>query len=253
MKPLAELVNNNNILVVGHRGSPAKAPENTLPSVKKALESGVDMIEVDIQFTADNKIVAHHDPELGRVFSGKGKIADMSYQELSRYNKGQWDGQNFDGINIPLLDEVINTIRDKAYLNIEIKDLPSADISYISLIVEEVEKNQYLDNTLFGSFSEDIIKCLKQINPDIKTASIFPPGSARTLSDIHKNTGCEVFICSIFELNEELAAEALHRNIFVGVYGVYDKKTLEIALKNNVKAIATDDPDKVITLLQNNK
>ena len=67
------------MLIIGHRGAPRYEPENTLSSFKKAVELGVDMLEVDARMTKDKKIVIIHDPTVDRVTNGKGYVKNMVF------------------------------------------------------------------------------------------------------------------------------------------------------------------------------
>ena len=71
-------------LIYGHRGARAEAPENTLPSFRKALEAGVTRVELDLHLSADQQLVVIHDPTLKRTTGLRGKVAQHTAAELSR-------------------------------------------------------------------------------------------------------------------------------------------------------------------------
>ena len=66
------------MLKIGHRGACGHAPENTIISIRKALEIGVDGVEFDIQMSADGVPVVIHDDTLERTTNGKGRVRDFS-------------------------------------------------------------------------------------------------------------------------------------------------------------------------------
>ena len=72
----------NNILVFGHRGLKAFYPENTMISFQKALEAGVDGIELDINMTKDGHLVIIHDTSVDRTTNGSGLVQNHTLREL---------------------------------------------------------------------------------------------------------------------------------------------------------------------------
>lgn len=70
------------VRIIGHRGSPREAPENTLASFAAAAAAGADAIELDVHLSADDEVIVHHDAELGRVIPGSGDIAALRADAL---------------------------------------------------------------------------------------------------------------------------------------------------------------------------
>ncbi|RMH06385.1 MAG: glycerophosphodiester phosphodiesterase, partial [Aquificota bacterium] len=100
-------------VIVGHRGIPAKELENTLQSVEKALQVGVDIVEVDLQKTRDGILVLSHDESLERTFGEKVNIRQASWEELSKVRKGQY--------RVARLEEVLELVKGRIGLFLEIK------------------------------------------------------------------------------------------------------------------------------------
>ena len=76
--------------VIAHRGSSGTAPENTIAAFQKAIESGADYIELDVRKTFDDTLIVIHDASINRTSSDnkKGKVSDMTYEELKEVNVG---------------------------------------------------------------------------------------------------------------------------------------------------------------------
>jgi glycerophosphoryl diester phosphodiesterase len=112
----------------GHRGAAGVAPENTLPSFRRALADGADVLELDVHATRAGEVVVLHDPTLERTTDGVGRVAALTFAELSQLDAGYRftpDGGRthpFRGqrIRVPRLAELIRELPD-APLNIEIK------------------------------------------------------------------------------------------------------------------------------------
>ncbi len=108
-------------LVVAHRGASGIAPENTLPAIDKALLAGADFIEIDVQLTRDRQVVLMHDETVDRTTNGKGKIGEMTADQVAGLDAGSWFGAEFTGTKVPLLEEVVAHIGGRTGLLIEIK------------------------------------------------------------------------------------------------------------------------------------
>jgi glycerophosphoryl diester phosphodiesterase len=115
--------------VAGHRGDRAEAPENTLPAFEAAFESGLMIVETDVQLTADGYPVLLHDPTVDRTTNGSGPIADLTLAEVQELDAGAWFGDEFTGTRVPQLGEFLDllaaTPRTKAL--IELKEYWTTD------------------------------------------------------------------------------------------------------------------------------
>ncbi len=87
-------------LVIAQRGGAALAPENTLAAFRRAIELDVDMLEMDVQRSADGVLVVIHDTTVDRTTDGRGRVGELTLAELRRLNAGN-------GEPIPTLDEVL--------------------------------------------------------------------------------------------------------------------------------------------------
>ena len=108
------------VLNVAHRGASWEAPENTLAAVRRAVVVGADKIEVDIQRSKDGALVLMHDTTLARttnareVFPTRGpwRVADFTYEELTRLDAGSWKSPLFAGEPIPTLEEAVAVMHE---------------------------------------------------------------------------------------------------------------------------------------------
>ena len=91
--------------IIGHRGVPWEAPENTLASLRLALERGLDGIEYDLQATRDGDPVLLHDTTLDRTTDGRGPVGERSLTELFSLDAGSWFGPRFAGEPLPAFEE----------------------------------------------------------------------------------------------------------------------------------------------------
>ncbi len=111
-----------NYTLIGHRGAAAETPENTLVSLKKSMDRGVDRIEIDVHMTSDGRIVLMHDRSLDRTTNGHGEIKDHTLAEIKKLDAGSWFDSSFTGETVPTLEEAIQLINGKCMLMIEVKE-----------------------------------------------------------------------------------------------------------------------------------
>lgn len=89
--------------ITGHRGAMGYMPENTIPSYLRAVQDGVDEVELDLRLTKDGHIVLIHDPTVDRTTNGHGAVEEFSLAELQRLDAGN-------GEHIPTFEEAIEAM-----------------------------------------------------------------------------------------------------------------------------------------------
>ena len=103
------------ILVAAHRAVHNKYPENSLPAVKRAIDAGIDIVELDIRETKDKKLVLMHDERIDRTTNGKGLVSDYTYQQLSAFRlKNSKE-------HIPSFESALKLAKGKIMIDIDFK------------------------------------------------------------------------------------------------------------------------------------
>ncbi|HID15455.1 MAG TPA: glycerophosphodiester phosphodiesterase, partial [Candidatus Atribacteria bacterium] len=131
----------NKFLVVAHRGASAYEPENTLRAIRRAIEIGADVVEIDVRLTKDGYPVVIHDETVDRTTNGSGLVNEFSLDELRKLDAGK-------GEKIPLLSEVLDLVAGKINVFIEIK----VDEAVIPSL-REVDARDLWDSVMFTSFN----------------------------------------------------------------------------------------------------
>ena len=154
----------NSILRVAHRGASAQNPENTLLAFRQAIQQGVDMLEIDVHLTADDKLVVIHDSTLERTTNGHGNICDHSLEEIRQLDAGQ-------GERIPIFREVIQMARESQIrLCVEIKGSEEAEGSAIAeSVIRELEESDFLSQAIITSFSPQALLRVRALQPEVST------------------------------------------------------------------------------------
>lgn len=155
--------------IIGHRGSPREAPENTLSSFELAICQGADLIELDLHMSADEQLVVIHDDTVDRTTDGTGPVGDLSFQELRALDAGSWLGPKFRSERIPSLAEAFDLSAGRAGLVVELKRSADRYPGIERLLARAIEAAQRLEDVIVISRDSAAIERIHRINPDIMT------------------------------------------------------------------------------------
>lgn len=213
------------MLVIGHRGAAGLAPENTLSSLQVAFDSGVDMVEVDLRQTKDNKIVLSHDPTLLRTHDDRRSIFHLTLEEIQEVGKKE-------GREIPELNEFLAA--SKLPVNLELKE-SGMEVSVLSAIKnfphkvlisshlpQVLQKIRTLDGNaqlglIIGPKTGFIFPVMLGIARRLKVHSIHPVQSLVTPATMRsmRRTGAKVYTWTINDIHQFLVMKGM------GVDGVF--------------------------------
>ena len=190
------------MLRVGHRGARAYAPENTLTSFKKALEIGVDAVELDVRKTKDNQLVVIHDADVKRTTNGEGLVSELRLAQVKGFSA---EG----GEKIPTLEEALDFLDKKVKVLIELKEA-GVEEQVLSIVCKQgLEKN-----VVIISFLEEALKKVRALNKEIETGLIYAKHS-----------------------NPIKAALELKANYLIALYRFTHTATVQKAHENGLKVI----------------
>lgn len=151
-------------IIVGHRGSPYYAPENTIMSFQKAIEQGADAIEADLRLTRDNKLICIHDEDTYRVSGQKLVVKDSFFKELRKLNLGNRYKLKDADVNFPTVPEIFAAVPENKWIFFEMKDGPEA----APVFIKEVKKYSRRQFVVIA-FNAETLKEIKILDPSIKT------------------------------------------------------------------------------------
>jgi glycerophosphoryl diester phosphodiesterase len=165
------------MLVLGHRGEPRLAPENTVASfalIRDDLDHGIDGAECDVQMTKDGELVVIHDEKVDRTTDGNGWVKDLTLQEIRKFDAGV----RFPG---PLHHEPIPTMREvfevfdgtRATLNVELKN---SEVPYAGMEERLLElASRYSLNVVYSSFNIQSMGVIRKLSPKARTGLLYAP------------------------------------------------------------------------------
>lgn len=193
------------VMVVAHRGDWRNAPENSVWAIKKAIEAGVDMAEVDLTLTKDSVLVLMHDLTIDRTTTGKGKPSDYTLAEIRKFYLRDGAGHATRMV-VPTLEEILEVSNGKIFLNLD------KGFDYIGLVYPLLKKWDMLDQVLFKG--ETDYKTFNEKFGYIKNDIVFMPvirleksGKAKSnmiIGDFTKNYNPYGFEFTVGKTEEEL-------------------------------------------------
>ncbi|MYC77909.1 hypothetical protein F4X10_19280 [Candidatus Poribacteria bacterium] len=152
---------------IAHRGASGIAPENTLAAFEKALDIGVDAVELDLHGTADGEVVVIHDASLDRTTNHYGRVNQTTLETIKRADAGGWFAPEFVGESVPTLVEALECITKKTIAVLEIKDPLIAEA-----VVARIHGTQTQDLTVIISFHTPVLETVRALEPRIPTGWI---------------------------------------------------------------------------------
>lgn len=155
--------------VIGHRGSPKAAPENTLASFRQAAREGATWVEFDVSLTRDGRAVIFHDDELSRTSDGEGLLADTPFAAVRDLDAGSWFGSAFAGETIPTLEEALDLFAElNLAFNMEIKPDRGREVETAEVALAIARDCWPADAPppLVSSFSRAAVAAAKEIRPE---------------------------------------------------------------------------------------
>lgn len=231
-----------------HRGFSGKYPENTMLAFEKALEVGVDGIELDVQLSKDNEIVIIHDETIDRTSNGKGFVKDFTLEELSLYD-ASYIFKNIGFNKIPTLREYFGLIKNKNIItNIELKNSVMNYIDLEEKVLELIKEFKLENNVIVSSFNHYSILKFKKLAPNIK-CGLLVEGSLINAGEYTFKNKVECFHPNFSTLNNITIEELKKNNIEINTWTVNKKEDIKYLISKNIDGIISNYPDLVKELI----
>jgi glycerophosphoryl diester phosphodiesterase len=221
------------MLCIGHRGAMGYEPENTLLSIRKALELKVDAVEIDV-YNVEGRLVVIHDRDLSRTTNGRGYLDNCSFAYLRSLDAGK-------GEKIPTLEEVVDTVNRQVMINIELKGNNTAKL-VVNLILKYVQQGWSFADFLVSSFNHDQLNQVSAIEPRINIGMLIY-GLPWGYIEIAKQLTADIVISGLDYVNVDLVTAAHQQNLLVWVYTVNQVHDLNVMRTLGVDGIFTNYPD----------
>lgn len=230
--------------VVGHRGSPAHAPENTLHAFQLAVEQGAQMVETDLWITRDRQLVLLHDRSLERTTGRPGLVQEMELSELVEIPTLDLAGQESPH-PIPSLSALLDFAQASGTaLLLELKDPRFSLAEYGRLLVEALTEHQMLQSSLIVSFAPQCLLALRRLCPTLPVGLV---GHRMPVPDPRWDLVGPAYP-NLF-LNPLFIRMARRRRALVAPLDPHPERRLAYYLRMGVDAILADDVAQIAALL----
>jgi len=225
------------ILNIGHRGAKGFEPENTLISFERALEMGVDGIELDVHMSCDGAIMVIHDDTIDRTTNGKGFVNSLSLQDLKSFRAEKEQ-------EIPTLSEVIDLVNRKCLINIELKGNGTAKPVLELIEYYVLDKNWNYSDFLISSFDWNALRDVRLLDAKI-------PIGVLTQTDLKLAIAFSKFIKAetihpyFHLLTKENTIEMQNENLKVFAWTVNEIEDIQKIKTFDMDGIISDFPDRL--------
>lgn len=248
------------INVISHRGANKYAPQNTLPAFEKSISIGVDGFETDVHITKDDELVLCHNYTIDETSDGKGSIANMTLEELKRYDFGRYFSERYAGTRIPTVDEFLTFVETTGIpvLNIELKSPKQNETAIVSETIRLVKEHRLFDKLIISSFDPKLLVEAKQIDENCKTGLLYSPDKKNVYKDrlishpidFAKSIGVDALHPHYIFVDKKYVNEAHKANLQVNIWTADSVRSIEKMILCGVDGIITNFPDVVNGLIE---
>ncbi|WP_299336954.1 glycerophosphodiester phosphodiesterase family protein [uncultured Psychroserpens sp.] len=265
--------------VQGHRGCRGLHPENSLPAFKRAIDIGVQTLELDVVISKDFEVVVSHEPfmnheialdvfgnEISQNNEKQFNMFQMTYDSIKLYDCGSKGHTNFplqakEKVYKPLLKDVIDfaekSSEQSIYYNIEIKSRPEYDNIYspavetfVKLVLDDIFSKQIEDRVTIQSFDLRALELTKQTNDEISIALLVDENEDISTKLSRLSFSPEIISPYFKLLNQDTVKTFQDKGFAIIPWTVNDVGDINLMIDLNVDGIISDYPNRVIQLLR---
>lgn len=229
--------------VVAHRGASGSAPENTRSAIKQAVAEGAHWVEIDVQRTADDRVVVVHDRDLVRIGNTPLIVSQTPYAQLAQIDVGSWFDPRFSDQRIPTLEAVLEQCKGRIKVNIELKYY-AWDPHLASRVIAIVEKSYMENEIVVMSLKPEAVAQVKRERPDWQVGLL----AAAALTDLSRVEAD--FLAVHSRMITAGFVRRIHRSgKTIQVWTINDTIGMTKMVGMGVDALITDEPGLATRLL----
>jgi len=253
--------------LIAHQGGDRVWPGDTLYAFERAVDIGVDVLEMDAHITKDSQIVLMHDERIDRTTDGTGLIEDLTLSQLKQLDAAyQWsndDGKTFpyrgQGIQVPTLEELFQKFPEMRYV-IEIKLTQNPIDKPLCALIRKYDMQ---DRVVIASFHDEAMQNFRKTCPEVATSAsrgevtkfvllgkVFLSGLVAPQYQSIQPPYDPAESMNIPIMTKRFISEAHAKNIAVEPWTVDDPQLMKQYIEWNVDGIMTDRPDLMIKVLK---
>jgi glycerophosphoryl diester phosphodiesterase len=217
------------LLKIGHRGARAYEPENTLRSFQKAIELGVNAVELDVRRTRDDQLVVIHNANVNKTTDGNGSVNELTLNEIKGFvtKKGE---------KVPTLEEALQFLGKRVTILVELKETGIEE-----QVLNLVHKKGLTENIIIISFHEDALRKVRELDPEIITGLIYIRHKNPVQTALNLNAQ---YMLPLYRFTHSANIKKAHENgLKVIVWTINTAEEVAEYKKKGVDGIASDKPE----------
>lgn len=222
--------------VIAHRGAAGIRPENTIASVRQAVEDQADWVEIDVQETADGQVVVMHDSDFMKQAGVDLKVWDATMDDLAQIDIGSWFDPAYAAERPALLSDVLEITREKSNLLIELKYY-GHDVDLERRTIALVEAAGMSDQVATMSLKYPAVQKMKDLRPDWTSGVL----AATAIGDLSR-LEADFIAVSTTIVGPRLVQAASSANKKLYVWTVNDPIEMSAMMSLGVDGLITDEP-----------
>ncbi len=238
---------NRECYIIAHRGVHTAAPENTIPAFEKAMELGLDYIEVDVRTSKDGRLFILHNDTVDARTNGSGTARELLWKDLRDLDAGSWFAPKFAGTRLPTFEEVLQLTKGRIGLYLDLKDADTEKV------VSFLRKYGMIKDVVVYA-DEDQLLDFVRLQPNIK---IMPdPGTPERTGEILDRFQPRVVAYTWNGITKECVEKchAAGAKVFLDVLGEGDNRDgMNRVLDWGTDGLQTDRPELLIEVLAERK
>jgi glycerophosphoryl diester phosphodiesterase len=216
-------------LKIGHRGARAYEPENTLASFRRAIELGVDAVELDVRKTRDNELVVIHNADVNKTTDGNGLVNSFTLEEIQKFATEK-------GEHIPTLEDVLDVVGKRVKVLVELKETDTEE-----KVIELIRRKKLMDDVILISFDENVLSKIRELDDKVTLGLIY----VRHKNPIKSALALKAeYLLPLYSFTHSTNVKKAHEaGLKVIVWTINTKEEAIEYKKKGVDGIATDRPD----------
>jgi glycerophosphoryl diester phosphodiesterase len=235
------------VAITAHRGASAVAPENSMAAFRAAMEAGATYSELDVQHTRDREIIVLHDGDVMRMGDDPRKVSELTAAEIASIDIGRKRDAAFAGEHPPTLEEVIDLVRGRMRINVELK-YNVADPGLAPAVVELLRRKDFLDQVVITSLDYAALKQVESIEPRLVTGHIVTAAVGNVV-----RTEADFVSLNAARATSSLVRQAHAAGKDVHVWTVNEPEVMLRMIERGVDNIITDDPALLARVIDGRK
>lgn len=233
----------DDVVVIAHRGAAGKAPENTLASLRQAINDGADWIEIDVQESIDGEVVVIHDSDFMKLAGVDLKVWNGTLQQMREIDIGSWFSPEFSAERVPTLTEVLVDSRGQSRVVIELKYYDH-DQQLEQRVVDIIEQADMVNDVAIMSLKYDGLQKIRRLRPEWVVGLL----SAKAIGNL-ASLDVDFLAVNMGMATPRLIRRARLAGKQVFVWTVNDPVSMSRMMSLGVNGIITDEPEMARNVL----